>query len=443
MDALSSGGSGLLTATPGGQQRPLVRLRTWPTLEGTGLLSPAEAEPACAGTPELSYAELLELCAKHDLRGRGGAGFPLASKLRAVHDVALSRGCQPHVVVNGEEGEPASVKDRALMLRRPDLVLDGARLVATALNAAMTHVYATEEDCRSAIEERRGLRPDGDRIAVFAAPRGYVTGEESAVVRALSGGPAKPTAKPPRPYEAGVTGAPTLVSNVETLAQLSRLARAERGTGSRESEGGATVLLTVSDDRHARFLVEVPEDVTLREVLEWLSLWPEAGPPTVLLGGFFGGVAGEKAFDTPLSHDAMRGSGQSLGCGIVIVLERTCPVTAVAEILGYLDLENAQQCGPCFRGIPAMLGAVVALADGTAAADELGRLRRWAESLRQRGACGTLDAACGAVASLLEHRGPLLEQHLAAPCPTCAGRPPRTASTQFAISWPIQLEEIQ
>jgi NADH:ubiquinone oxidoreductase subunit F (NADH-binding) len=440
METLTTRAPGVGTTTAGGRSRPLVRVRSWPTLGATGLLGADGAGPAGrADTPQPTYEDLLDLCTRHDLRGRGGAGFPLATKLRAVRDEALEQGRPPQVVVNGEEGEPASVKDRVLMTRRPDLVLDGALLVARALDATVTHVYAGEEDCRSAIAERLRSRPGGDRVAVFPAQRGYVSGEESAVVRALSGGPAKPTAKPPRPFQAGVDGAPTLVSNVETLAQLARLARGEHdGTGL-----DATVLLTVSSDRGAPFLVEVPSDRTLREVLAWLSLWPHTGLPTVILGGFFGGIAGETAFDLPLDHDALRSSGHSLGCGIVIVLEQTCPVSAVAEILGYLDLENAQQCGPCFRGIPSMLAAVEAVADGTAAAEELDRLQRWTETLRGRGACGTLDAACGAVAGLLEHRRAALQRHLAAPCHTCAGRPPRTPSTQFAISWPTQLEEIR
>jgi NADH:ubiquinone oxidoreductase subunit F (NADH-binding) len=414
---------------------------------GTGLLGGAPVTAATVRTAapahELGYEALVALCARHDLRGRGGSGFPLARKLRAVREEASRRGCRPQVVVNGAEGEPASVKDRVLMMRRPDLVLEGAQLVATALDAARTQLYVAADECRSVLADAAGThRPEGGSLAVFAAPHGYVTGEESAVVRALNGGPAKPTAKPPRPFESGVDGAPTLVTNVETLAQLARLARAEREKGVHGTAIAPTVLLTVSADRGTPHLVEVPEDVTLREVLEWLSLWPVAGLPTVILGGFFGGVADESAFDVPLRHEALRAAGSSLGCGIVVVLEDTCPVTAAAEILGYLDLENAQQCGPCFRGIPAMLAVVKTLADGTADRNDLHRLQQWSQTLRGRGACGTLDAACGVVAGLLEQRGLLVERHLTKPCPACAARPQLTPSTQFAITWPVQLEEI-
>ena len=125
------------------------------------------------------------------------------------------------------------------------------------------------------------------------------------------------------------------------------------------------------------------------------------------------------------------------------IRDRTCPVTTLVEILGYLDRENAQQCGPCFRGIPAMLTAAEAVADGTASPEDLERLKHLATTLRGRGACGTLDAACGFVDSLLQHRRVSVVRHLEMPCPSCARREPHTAPTQFAIPWPIQLEELR
>jgi NADH:ubiquinone oxidoreductase subunit F (NADH-binding) len=425
------------------ESAPRIRVVRWPSLVTSGLLGSRLGSPtARPSRTRWDLTDLLRLCERYDLRGRGGSGFPLALKLSAVHNEALVQGRATRLVVNGEEGEPASLKDRTLMLLRPDLVLDGAEIVADCLEATQIHLYVSDPTCRDKLASHLASRRDADRFVLFDAPAGYVSGEESAVVRALSGGPAKPTAKPPRPFQKGVDGDPTLVSNVETLAQLARLVRAEEEGTPPDGEVAATVLLTVSSDCGDRYVAEVPTGASLREILEWLSLWPPVGTPTVLLGGFFGGFASSRAFDVPLTHDAVRETGNSLGCGIVVVLKQTCPTTATSEILGYLDAENAQQCGPCFRGIPAMHEAVVSVADGDGKREHLDRLANWAQSLRGRGDCGTLDAACGLVASLMTQHESLLEDHLGKPCARCAERrtPPR--STSFAMPWPIQLEEL-
>ncbi|MGW2770133.1 NADH-ubiquinone oxidoreductase-F iron-sulfur binding region domain-containing protein [Streptomyces sp. NPDC001275] len=428
-------------AIAGRATAPAARLLRWPGLADAGVLAPRNrrAGPALA---RLGVEELISLCERMDLRGRGGAGFPLARKLRAVQEAARVHGRAPHVVANGEEGEPASVKDRVLLSLCPDLVLDGATVVGRALAAERIHLYVSDPCCRRIVTERVELRGKSPAMEVFAAPSGYVCGEETAVVRALSGGPAKPTAKPPRPFEHGVRGRPTLVSNVETLAQLADAVR--RGAAAPPWSGpqpGSTVLLTVVTDHGERTLVEAPADVDLRAVLERLALWPATGQPQVILGGFFGGFATPDCFTTPLRHQAMRAAGSSLGCGIVMVLTDTCPVTAVAEILHYLDRENAHQCGPCFRGIAAMLGGVEALTAGSATAQAVEQLRSWSVSLRGRGACGTLDAAAGLLAGLLAEHRVLVAAHLDAACGRCAAAPDRLPATRWAASWPIDLEE--
>jgi NADH:ubiquinone oxidoreductase subunit F (NADH-binding) len=399
---------------------------------------------AGSSVPVLGIGGLVELCGRSRMCGRGGAGFPLAQKLQAVHEAAQTSGCAPRIVINGEEGEPASVKDRALMMLSPDLVLDGAQLVAGALGADRVHVYVADLECRRVLGRRIALRNDALVFALFAAEPGYVSGEETAVVRALNGGPAKPTSKPPRPFSDGVAELPTLVANVETLAQLANLVRRGAAAASLEREASeGTVLLTVSTDRDRRVLIEVPSTVCLRSVLQYLSLWPDLTHPEVILGGFFGSFVPAAGFEAPLGHQSMRESDLSLGCGAVMLLTETCPVTAVAEILHHLERENAHQCGPCFRGIPAMLAGIEALADGTATDETVEKLRTWSVSLRGRGACGTLDAATGVLASLLAHHHDLTETHVRSPCGSCrqnTGRPP---ASSWASPSPLELKEDQ
>src|SRR6516164_9200613 len=167
--------------------------------------------------------DLLDTIERSGLRGRGGAAFPFAVKARAVRRVA--RWTQPPVVVaNGEEGEPASVKDRWLLRNRPHLVLDGLRLAAAAVGAGQAYVYVSDpgaaQSVSAALADARAAGRLSLPVRVTVVEPGYVAGEETAAVRAINGGPAKPTDKPPRPFEEGVAGLPTLVSNVETLANL-------------------------------------------------------------------------------------------------------------------------------------------------------------------------------------------------------------------------------
>ncbi len=177
-------------------------------------------------------------------------------KARAVRDNGRIAGGAV-VVANGEEGEPASIKDRWLLRHRPHLILDGLRLAAAMVAADRAYVYVSDaESARSVEAALAELGPDvlgGIAVEVHTVEPGYVAGEETAAVRALNGGPVKPTDKPPRPFQEGVGGLPTLVSNVETLANLPFVQRhgaAEfRSLGTSSSPG--SFLVTVTGAGHA------------------------------------------------------------------------------------------------------------------------------------------------------------------------------------------------
>ncbi len=161
------------------------------------------------------------------LTGRGGAGFPTATKLQAV---GAGRGSAV-VVANGMESEPASQKDQALLSRAPHLVLDGIELAADAVGASEAHLCLSRSRPRltdlvfAAADERRRAGHDRIQVQVHEVPHHYVASEESALVHWLNGGEAKPTATPPRPFERGVDRRPTLIDNVETLAHLALIGR--------------------------------------------------------------------------------------------------------------------------------------------------------------------------------------------------------------------------
>lgn len=370
--------------------------------------------------------DLLEVVRRAGLRGRGGAAFPTALKLDAVR----GRNGMPIVVANGAEGEPMSVKDRWLMRRRPHLVLDGLRIAAALAGTTETYVYVSDpgsaDSIRSALDEAGGSDVRTPRIEVTTVGPAYVAGEETAVVHALNGGEPIPTDKPPRPFEEGVDGRPTVVSNVETLANLPLVhrmgAREYRSAGVDTAAG--TFLLTLSGTT-GNGLYEVPFGITLRRVLHWLGVEGD-GISGLLPGGYFSGVVSASALDTPLDHDSFAAIGSGLGCGAIGVLgPETCPVAVSAGVMTYFADENAGQCGSCFNGSAAMAAILDALGNFQAERSDVERLRHLSGFLRGRGACGTLDGATNVAAGLLREFPDVVEVHLAGRCAVCAsGHPP-------------------
>ena len=358
------------------------------------------------------------------LLGRGGAAFPMGTKLRTVRD-AGRRGSKTVVVANGEEGEPASVKDRWLLRNRPHLVLDGLRLAAGIVGARRAYVYVSDADAATAVESALGgiaAEVFGETtVHVVTVEPGYVAGEETAAVRVINGGPAKPTDKPPRPFEEGVGGAPTLVSNVETLANLpyihSHGAENFRSVGTPMSPG--TFLATVTGAGRPAALYEIPHGAPFSELLELHGLAADA-VKGVLMGGYFAGLVNTEVLDVTLDHESIRRLGSGLGCGAISILTtQDCPVAVAASVLEYFDRENAGQCGSCFNGTAAMAAAAGALRDGAATAEDLGRLQRWSVVLRGRGACATLDGATFIAASLLSQFPQAVARHLGNDCDIC------------------------
>lgn len=360
------------------------------------------------------------------LLGRGGAAFPLAVKLRTVRDngrlIAATGGTV--VVANGEEGEPASVKDRWLLRHRPHLVLDGLRLAAAVVAADRAYVYVSDPEAACSVDAALGeLGSDvhGVDIEVVTVQPGYVAGEETAAVRMINEGLAKPTDKPPRPFEAGVHDRPTLVSNVETLANVPFLQRhgasAFRAVGTSLSPG--TFLATITGGGKPPVLYELPHGLAFPELLalHGVSLDQLRG---ALMGGYFAGLLNRTVLETTLDHETMRRLGSGLGCGAISLITDDCPVAVAGAVLAYFDRENAGQCGSCFNGTAAMAAAAGALRDGAATTEDVDRLRRWSVLLRGRGACATLDAATNVAATLLDQFPGDVGAHLDGTCPDCA-----------------------
>ncbi|MFJ6494500.1 NADH-ubiquinone oxidoreductase-F iron-sulfur binding region domain-containing protein [Streptomyces virginiae] len=370
--------------------------------------------------------ELLAHLDAAGLRGRGGAGFPAAVKLRSVR----GRGGSPVVVANGEEGEPGSVKDRWLLRARPHLVLDGLARAAAVTGAVRGYVYLSDPAAGESVRRALAEHPPPLPVEVVETAHTYVAGEESAVVRRIDGGPALPTAKPPRPFERGVGGAPTLVSNVETLA---RIALTATRPDLRRAIARST-LVTLSGGPATPMLTEVPYGIPLRTLAARYGAPEAAG---ALMGGLFGGLVDAHALDLPLEPGALTAAGTALGCGALHFLAPGgCPVTTAADAAAHLAAESARQCGVCVSGTAAVGKALYGLASGTAGPDTEDNLRRWSQGLTGRGACGLLDAAAGIAGSLLRSFPAPVRSHLAAPCPVCAAAAPAAGRSRLTVAVP-------
>jgi NADH:ubiquinone oxidoreductase subunit F (NADH-binding) len=351
------------------------------------------------GSPAmLSRAGLIDLVAASGLRGRGGAAFPTARKLEAV---AGGKG-RPVVVANGAEGEPASNKDKALLRWVPHLVLDGVSLAAAAVGAyeAIVVIGEGSRNQRAVLEhalaERDARALDDDvRISLAAAPDRFVAGEETALINFLNGGPAKPLFVPPRPFERGVGGAPTLVQNVETLAHLALIARygAEwfRELGSDDEPGSA--LVTLSGCVRKPGVYEVGLGAAFRDAV--IGAGGLSEPATALLvGGYFGGwIEARSALELSLLDAELAPHRIGLGARAVAVLPQgACGVVETARVARYLANESAGQCGPCVNGLDAIATSLERIAAGRPDRSPE-QILRWTSQVLGRGACKHPDGA--------------------------------------------------
>jgi NADH:ubiquinone oxidoreductase subunit F (NADH-binding) len=378
-------------------------------------LSVAEHAAVHGPLPRLRPDELIDAVARTGLSGRGGAGFPTARKLAAV---AGRRGAKV-VVANGVEAEPMSAKDLVLLTRAPHLVIDGLSAAAGAVGAgeAILCVPARAHDTvAGALAERDDLGRLRTRGA--AVPQRYLAGEETALVRHLDGGPLKPAFTPPRPFERGVRRRPTLVQNVETLAQLALIAR--QGPDRRP-----TLLVSVSGAVRTPGVVEVAAGTRVQDVVDRAGGARER-IGSVVVGGYFGAwLPAEPALALPLETAALAAHGAALGAGVLVAVPAACcAVSELARVTSWLAAESAGQCGPCAHGLPAIAGAVEQLRTGRAGAGVLERIEHWATLVTGRGACRHPDGAVRLVRSALNTLAPAVRDHARhGPCDACFAPP--------------------
>jgi NADH:ubiquinone oxidoreductase subunit F (NADH-binding) len=351
------------------------------------------------------------------LRGRGGAAFPTGTKMAAV---AAEPG--PRVVVaNGTEGEPLSSKDRAVLMANPHGVLDGVAAAVDALDAsrAILCIKRGQRRLLAAVTRALGERSDPVPVELVETPDPYVAGQETALMRWLNGGDARPVFGP-RPIQRGVSGRPTLVDNVETLAHVGLIARFGpawfRAIGTPADPG--STLVTVSGAVERPGVYEIPLGLPLASLLHQTGARPVSA---LLLGGYFGRwVSPDDVAGASLCESGLASTGSRLGCGVVVALpDDRCALAEVAAVADWYAANSAGQCGACLFGLADIARAVGGLLSGHPDAEAAAR--RWTAMVRGRGACQFPDGAAGFVESALDVMGAEIHAHRRGGCGRPAG----------------------
>jgi NADH:ubiquinone oxidoreductase subunit F (NADH-binding) len=336
------------------------------------------------------------------LTGRGGAAFPTARKMTAVTEGRR----RPVVVGNGAEGEPASAKDKHLLWLAPHLVLDGLQLAAEAVGSRRAYLYVhpggrLPERLRHALAERSAAGLDRVAVSLVSGPPRFLAGEESALVNSIEGGLALPTFRPPRTFERGVGGAPTLVQNVETLAHVALIARHGaawfRAVGTPAEPGSMLTTRHLADG--TTVVTEAAIGTPLATLLQLGSMPVQA----VLTGGYHGTwVRAADAGGLTLANASLRTAGATLGAGVLAALPAgRCGIAETAHAVRYLAAQAAGQCGPCLAGLPRIADALTELSRPNPDPRWLTHLQRWAGLVVGRGACHHPDGTVRFVRSAL------------------------------------------
>ena len=347
------------------------------------------------------------------LVGRGGAAFPTGRKWAAV----AGQPAQPHFLVcNADESEPGTFKDRVLMEGDPFAVVESMAIEAFAVGASKAYLYIrgeyplAEARMLHAIDVSRAAGVLGDLdIELRRGAGAYICGEETALFESIEGKRGEPRNKPPFPVEVGLFGKPTAVNNVETLVNVLQIVGSDDGAATFKAIGteGSTgpKLFCVSGNVASPGVYEVEFGATLRELID-LAGGVAAGRElkAVLLGGAAGVFVGPDALDVPLTFEATRAIGATLGSGVVMVFDETADlVGALTRIARFFRDESCGQCVPCRVGTvrqEELLARLVAAAGSADRRDdELALLRELGQVMRDASICGLGQTASSAIES--------------------------------------------
>ena len=340
-----------------------------------------------------SSARILEELKASGLVGYGGAGFPTGVKWEAVAAEPKPR----YVIVNADEGEPGTIKDRYVMELRPHLMLEGTLIAMHFAEASEGFVYLREEYATArerlsaALEEFRaaGLL-DGRSIELVVGAGAYICGEETAMLESMEGRRGMPRLKPPFPSQFGYLGRPTLINNVETLAHVPAILRnGGAWFAALGRNGGAGVRLwSLSGAVRQPGCYEAPNGVTLRELIDGYGGGATAEIGAVVPGGAASGILPPAALDVPLTREALRDWDAGVGsAGVQVFPSSYSPLRLLAETMRFFAEESCQKCTPCRIGNRGMHYLLDELAEGRVAMPR-SQVEEWLEAMLRTSICG-------------------------------------------------------
>jgi len=356
------------------------------------------------------------------LRGRGGAYFPVGAKWETARNTAAP---QKFLLVNAEEGEPGIYKDRHLLEGDPHRVLEGAFIAALGIGATNVVIFINgearlaQERLLAALDRARQLGVAGVWIEVRLGAGGYVLGEETALINAIHGMRAEPLARPPFPAVSGLQSSPTVINNVESLANLPDIilngADWFRSVGSASNPG--TKLISLAGSVRRPGLYEVPLGTPIGRIVDDCGGGASGELSAVLVGGPSGSILPPSLLDTPLDTQSLQAVGGVLGAaGIVPLTSDQCVVQTVRELVAYNSRESCGKCTPCREGTLRMRDLFDDLRGGHAATSVLERIDELNDVLQYASLCGLGQMAPNPVRALLRHFPDDVGDHLRGHC---------------------------
>lgn len=368
---------------------------------------------------KISPDAVIELVSASGLRGRGGAGFPTGKKWRLLAD---QLGKEKYVICNGDEGDPGAFMDRAIMEECPHILLEAMKIAGYAVGAKNGVIYVRAEyplaveRLQAAINQARAdghLGADFD-VEIRLGAGAFVCGEETALIKSVEGQRGEPNPRPPYPTTAGLYGQPTMINNVETLANIPNIIL--HGAAAFKN----TKIFAVSGAVQKSGLIEVPLGTTIKEVVYDLCEGAKPGHQikAVQIGGPSGGCIPASLFDTPLDYESIRNVGAILGSGGLVVLDdTTCMVDFAKFFIKFSASESCGKCTPCRVGNQKLLALLDKVTAGKANQADLDQIQTLSQTIMNASLCGLGQSSPTPVLTAMRYFADEFQAHLQGHCP--------------------------